>query len=245
MKQLIKIIIPALILVFTSCTEDEITPSGNVTNQTHLVYDDYIQLEVGSGIQYDITLGETEAVVIETDDNVQECISVKQTGSILSIKANGHFGATTVKAHIQTRQELYTIKGEGGSVGSCDYYLYGIDNELKIILSGGSTFTGMLYMPEGNAWLEMEDGSTLNLSGSLKEMRLLSEDGSKLDAYNLITYNLIAQIFDGGSSAYLTVSNKINVVAANGGSTLYYKGDATILSSSTFNDGSQAIHVEN
>lgn len=246
MKQLL-IIWPVLVLLFTACQEQEIIPSGNINHKTHVIYNDYFQINVTDGIQYTITPSDSDKVVIEADDNVQAEVLVKQVGNIIFISrkpdSNVKWNSTTVKANIQTAQTIYTIQGEKESKGSCDLSLRGVGGLLKIVLTGGSTFNSPISMAGGSVWVELSDGSEATLSGIANDMRLLLESGSKLNAYDLTAANLILQIFTGGSTAYATVTEKIFAVDAKGGSTLYYKGAGIVNPSSSFSEGASAVHV--
>lgn len=248
MKQLIKWL-PVFALLLTACEKETVTPSGNITQVTHPFYFDYYQVQVSDGIQYTITPSDSDKVVIETDDNIQSEIQAKQIGNIIYLSKkkgnNVDWNRTTVKAHLFTTQTLTSIQGESGSAGSCDMSLYGLGGLMKIVLSGGSTFTSAVNVAAaGSLWLELSDGSTANLSGSANEVRLLSESGSTLNAYDMSTNNLILQIFSGGSKAYMTVNEKIFAVDAKGGSMLYYKGAGVLNPGSSFSEGSAAVHVD-
>lgn len=246
MKHLLRIL-PLLAVLLTACQREAIIPSGNITQISHPLYTEYYHIQVSDGIQFNITPSDSDKVVIETDDNVQAEIYVKQVGNILYINrkegSDVKWDQTTVKAHILTTQTISTVQAGNGSTGTCDFTLYGEGGWMKILLSGGSTFTSTVDLTDGSLWVELSDGSTANLSGKAKEMRLLSESGSTLNAYGLTTNNLILQIFSGGSTAYTTVTDKIYAVEAKGGSTLYYKGAATINPNSTFLEGASAIPV--
>jgi hypothetical protein len=246
MKHILRIL-PLLAFILTACQQEEITPSGNINRKEYNFYQDYFQVNVSDGIQYTITPSDSDKVVIETDDNVQAEISVKQVGNIIYIKrkddSNVKWERTIVKANIQTAQTLYAIQGEKGSVGSCDFSLWGVGGNLKIMLSGKSSFQSSISMPNGNLWVELSDSSEALLSGTTKETRLLSESGSKLKAYDLTSTNLVLQIFSGGSTAYATVTEKIFAVDAKGASTLYYKGSAIVNENSSFSEGASAVFV--
>jgi len=246
MKYILRIL-PVLAFLFTACQQEEITPSGNINRKEYAFYQDYFQVNVSDGIQYTITPSDSDKVVIETDDNVQAEISVKQIGNIIYIKrmddSNVKWDKTTVKANIQTAQTLYAIQGEKGSTGSCDFSLWGVGGNLKIMLSGKSSFQSGISMAGGNLWVELSDSSEAILNGTVKETRLLSESGSKLNAYDLTSANLVLQIFTGGSTAYTTVTDKIFAVDAKGGSTLYYKGIGIVNPNSSFSEGASAVHV--
>lgn len=246
MKYLLRIL-PALALFFTACQQEEIIPSGNINQKTHLIYTDYFQINVSDGIEYTITPSDSDKVVIETDDNVQAEVSVKQVGNIIYISrnpdSNVKWNSTTVKANIQTDQTIYAIQGENGSKGNCDFSPCGTGSLFKVVLTGGSTFNSPISMAGGSVWVELSDGSEATLSGIANEMRLLLESGSKLNAYDLTATNLILQIFSGGSTAYATVTEKIFAVDAKGGSTLYYKGTGIVNPSSSFSEGASAVHV--
>lgn len=246
MKYILRIL-PVLALVLSACQQEEIKPSGNINQKEYAFNQDYFQINVSDGIHYTITPSDSDKVVIETDDNVQSQISVKQIGSIIYIKrmddSNVKWDQTIVKANIQTAQTLSTIQGETGSTGSCNFTLWGQGGYMKIMLSGKSVFVSNLSMPSGHLWVELSDSSEALLSGAVKETRLLSESGSTLNAYGLTSANLILQIFSGGSKAYTTVTDQIFAVDAKGGSTLYYKGLATTNPNSSFSEGASAVSV--
>jgi len=232
--------------MFTACQEKDIIPSGKKSEVTHPILFKYYQIRVADGIEYDLSNKGKEEVVIEADDNIQDYISVSQMGEVLYINKKKNSGviwdSTVVKAHISTGYDLSLIDGVGKSIGTSNITLGG-NTTFKIQLSGGSKFNAPINIPGYEAQAELADGSELTLRGTIKSLRLSSEGGSILNAYNLTATHLIAQIFSGGSKAYATVTGSLLMVDGKEGSKFYYKGNATpqILS---LKDSSEVIHVE-
>jgi hypothetical protein len=232
------------VLCMTSC--QEIIPSGNITEVRHEINADFIQISVAAGITFDISAGASDVISVETDDNMQEFISVSNQQDVLNIgvkEGNTNLSFTSITVHIQTKQELYALVLQEGSHGTVNVPLTGIGGQLKLNTDEGSSLEADINAPNGEAWLELGGGSSMNLTGTVKDVKLLMDGGGTLEAYDLTMKNLIAQVFEGSSHANVTVTDNIYVPSADGGSTLYYKGTAIVDSRSSFSGGSSITNM--
>jgi hypothetical protein len=110
MKSLI--VLPLIILLAAGCVvniQDSITGNGKVVSQTREV-SEFSGIKVGSGIDVFLTQGETQSIVVEADENLQEWIKTDVTGNILNIYTEKSFRLAKVKKVMITCKTLDKIE---------------------------------------------------------------------------------------------------------------------------------------
>lgn len=89
--------------------QDSITGNGKVVSQTREV-SEFSGIKVGSGIDVFLTQGETQSIVVEADENLQEWIKTDVTGNILNIYTEKSFRLAKVKKVMITCKTLDKIE---------------------------------------------------------------------------------------------------------------------------------------
>jgi len=228
----------AIFVALSGCSSDDevIIPSGTVTSVNHL-FSDYSGLIISHGFKVFVTFSETEEEIeIEADDNVHAFIELYRTDKRLIIKVKSNVsiqGPATMNVYITTRHvDLYT--GSGGSVITLENKL--MADEVDVELSGGSGFTGDLNT--AGLTVELSGGSRIDIAGESDTYRVGASGGSIFRNYDFSADELVAYL-SGGSLGFITVNKEIEV-NASGGSTLHYKGEATIVKEN-LSGGSEVI----
>lgn len=226
MKAMILFLSCAIFVALAGCSsDDKLFPSGNVITESH-DYSDYSGLIISHGFKVYVTFSETEEEIkIQADDNLHAFIEVYKIDDRLIIKVKNNVsiqGLPTMNVFITTRYvDLYA--GSGGSIFTLENKL--IADEVNVELSGGSGFVGDLNTT--NLTVELSGGSGIDIAGESDTYRVGASGGSRFRNYDFSTDELVAYL-SGGSMGYVTVNKEIQVNASDG-STLHYKGEATIV----------------
>ena len=232
-----------IIMGFTvaSCNKNnDVTPSGNVTTVNKTITD-YNKLEVSDPFTVFITFSDTiESIQIEANANLHAHINVFKQNDLLIIsledEVNITGGNTVLNIYITTKQ-LAAFYGMGTANIELQNALV-VDN-LAIELTGASNFNGTIAVDQLNS--KLTGGSNLGLTGSSNTLNIEAEGGSTQRDYDFETNFLFADL-EGGSNLYVTVQNELDV-NANGGSSLFYKGNGVIVQKH-LSGGSQIIKMD-
>jgi len=226
MKAVILVLSCAIFVALAGCSSDDvILPSGTVTSVNHH-FSDYSGLIISHGFKVFITFSETkEEIEIEADDNLHAFIDVVKTDNrlIIKVKSNVSIQEPATKNVFITTKHVDLYAGSGGSDISLQNKLF--TDEVDVELSGGSSFTGDLNTT--GLTVELSGGSRTDITGESDTYRVGASGGSIFRNYDFSADVLVAYL-SGGSLGYVTVNNEIQVNASDG-STLHYKGEATIV----------------
>ncbi len=214
MKQIFFSLIALTLLTISTSAFAEKTETRNVGGS-------FNGIDVSSGIDLYIRMGETEEVKIVADNDIIDKIITKVEGGVLKIyvKQNNWFnwsGNEKRKAYV-TVKELKSIDASAGSDVKSENTLKGDD--LKVSASSGSDLTLDLFCK--NLKVDTSSGSDAKLSGKVKYLTASSSSGSDLDARNL--ESVICKVsVSSGSDATVNVSEELEASASSGGDIDYY-----------------------
>ncbi len=214
MKQIFFSLIALTLLTISTSAFAEKTETRNVGGS-------FNGIDVSSGIDLYIRMGETEEVKIVADNDIIDKIITKVEGGVLKIyvKQNNWFnwsGNEKRKAYV-TVKELKSIDASAGSDVKSENNLKGDD--LKVSASSGSDLTLDLFCK--NLKVDTSSGSDAKLSGKVKYLTASSSSGSDLDARNL--ESVICKVsVSSGSDATVNVSEELEASASSGGDIDYY-----------------------
>jgi hypothetical protein len=229
-------------VLFTFCSKDDetITPSDKITEEVKNITG-YDNIDASSAFNVNVTFSDTEErIIIEANENLHQYIIVDKVSDRLSIKIRDGIsisGNATLIAHITTKQ----INGYTAS-GASRFILKNkltTNDEVQIELSGASKFNGEIVAPVVEA--ELSGASMIDITGSTDIFDVYASGASHVRDYGFIVNNLDIEL-SGASSAWLTVNEKMDVVAS-GASMLNYKGTGTI-NSQELSGGSQIIKTD-
>ena len=176
---LITIIAACFILAGTSVKAQK--ASGNVVTRDITVAD-FSGINLSEPIDYLITQGDKNLLIIETDDNLFDQVKADVSNGILSIDTHSLGGASRLKVTIQVK-ELKNLNISGASNVKTTNTI--TSPELKIKASGAAEATLDLNVPQLTS--ELSGASNITLNGNATNHTLKASGASDLKADNLQT----------------------------------------------------------
>ncbi len=237
--------LPALLLaaVTLACTISvpsfsSTSGSGNIITVTK-DFADFDQVEIGSAFDATVQQGDTFAVVIRIDDNLEKDLQVNQVGQtlVLSLDPDRLFGigSATLEAEI-TMPTLAGVEASGAS----HVTLAGFDSSqtLRVVASGASSVEGDIRA--GDMSIEASGASSLSLTGGAANLVLDVSGASSVNLESFPVADLQAEL-SGASNAVVNASGTLDV-EASGASELSYLGNPTLGSVNT--SGASTVREE-
>ena len=215
----------SLLVVSISCAKDElaIDPSANVTTEERSV-SDFNKIDIEGPFAVFITIGTTESVEVEANENLQQYIKTYKAGDKLVVDFEDDTsisGNKTLKVYV-TLTNLIEIEGEGATVIHLQSVL--TETNFKLDLSGASVFNGEINVETFDA--DLEGASVMNLDGHADDLELDASGASVIADFDFDVDNLDADL-SGASVLTMTVNTQIDLVAS-GASFFYWKGSAVV-----------------
>jgi hypothetical protein len=99
MTTLTKVIIGVVLsILLSSCSFiSGVNGNGNVTNETITLQSNFNKIDAGHGLNVILTKGNSQNVVVEADENLQEIISIYVEEKTLIIKTDANIGSSERK----------------------------------------------------------------------------------------------------------------------------------------------------
>ena len=190
----------------------------------------FSKLNVTSGFDVDITVGDRDEVTVRVDDKLIDKLDVGVSGDTL------HIGLVRVWWSVRramlhadvTVRNLSAVKASGGAALRVAGTLNG--DRLDLGLSGASTFEGAVDLA-ASADLVLSGASRATLSGKAAHLDLGSSGASTLQAAGLELRDAEIQL-SGASHATVTVHDSISA-DLSGASILEYEGEPTLVRRNT------------
>ncbi|MCP4123014.1 MAG: DUF2807 domain-containing protein [Bacteroidetes bacterium] len=229
----------AIAFAFTSC-DKVITPSGNVTQESHS-FNGYDAIDISDAFNVTVTFAPIQpGIVIEADDNIHEYIDIKKIGDRLYIGVERNFnisGPATLKAYISTLDDISGLYASGASMitiaDECS-----TDN-LRMEASGASRMVGAIDVNTLSS--NLSGASNFELTGEADDVSAVLSGASTLGGYDLTVQDLRIDM-SGASNCRLTVDQTLNV-NASGASSMLYKGEG-VVTHENLSGGSSIIPVD-
>jgi len=216
-------------IVITSCHKDELVliPSHEISQKEIHLNSAFDRINVSETFKVYVNFSEEEKPVrIEANENLMEYVNLEIIGDELIVDMDDEIhlklGIPTLKVYI-TCSNLEGIIVSGAAKVYFENTLH--TDMLELNISGASKFDGKLNVSKLEA--ELDGNSYLEIEGNSNNFSLDLDGSSHMRGYDFETLRLDAD-FDGASDAKMTVQEEINVTV-DGVSTLYYKGDAYIM----------------
>jgi len=216
-----------MIILLSMCNIDAhfgLKGSGKVVEQERSL-PIFSAIEASGGINVYISQGESQKVVVVTDDNIQPLVLTKVENNVLKVFLDKwSVRASTLKILI-TIKDIKSVSCSGGTDAYSESPI--IVSSLQINLSGGSDANFNLKADEISG--SMSGGSDLMLKGTSGTLKIEASGGSDCKAFDLITSKADVSA-SGGSDIFITVNEEL-IASASGGSDIKYKGNAKIIKS--------------
>lgn len=226
----LKMLMGCLILLgLSNCSIDDHfwkSGSGTVVEQKRELAE-FSEIEASGAIEVNISQGDTQQVVVITDDNLQNIVKTKVEGKVLKVYSEGHlsnFSKLMVNIVVKNIEGI-DLSGASKLYSKTPFIL----GTLKLNLSGASNSEIDVKAIEIKG--ELSGASNLKLKGAVGTFKIEASGASKCSAYDLTSAN--ANISASGASRItLTCDNELNI-SASGASNVSYKGNAKIVKSQT------------
>jgi len=198
--------------------------SGNVITLTK-DFTGFDQVEIGSAFEATVQQGETFAVVIRIDDNLEADLELNQVGQTLEIGLDPDrifgIGDATLEAEI-SMPTLSRVEASGAT----HITLVGFDSAqaLQVVASGASSVDGEVQA--GDTSMEASGASSISVAGGAANLVLEVSGASSVDLELFPVTDLQAEL-SGASNAVVNVSGTLDV-EASGASELSYLGNPTL-----------------
>ncbi len=211
----------SLFFVNTSFAQNNIKGNGNVIKQERTI-SSFNEIIVKGVYSIYLAQGDTESVTVETDENLQEVITVKNQGNALVLgwkKGMNIKKKTKMNVYVTLKDiKKLEVKGVGNVKTASTLSL----QELDLVVSG-----------VGNTMLELDCNTlagninmvgNLTLKGKVNEVRLENNGTGALRAFDLVAQKL--EINNSGiGKVEVHAEQEISIVSSGIGS-VYYKGNA-------------------
>lgn len=217
-QQFTILVITGLMIAFFHTVEAQwgVKGNGKVVKEERKI-EAFTAISVEDGIDVYLKKGNSTALVVEADENIQDLIETDVSNNRLRIYLSKKGYAKTMDIYLTTG-DLEAISSSGGS----DVIGEGVfgGNQLKLSSSGGSDMS--LEVNVAELIINTSGGSDLTLEGSATDAKISCSGGSDLEAEQLTIQNAKVEN-SGGSDADLKVIGEL-VVQASGASDINLYG---------------------
>jgi hypothetical protein len=217
----------AIIILFSSCRRvfgKKIRGSGHVTTETRTITG-YNSINVSDAIDVYVRQDSVQSVKVETDDNIQGYVDIREEGGVLYIEEKGNYNLRPSKS-IKVYVAGSSFRKFSAS-GACDLYTQNMivnAESIAINLSGASDATMELKAPRVKA--SLTGAGSLSLKGETKDLELDGTGSSTLKCMEMMAENVDVDI-TGAGNASVFASVKLDVHVTGAG-TVKYKGSPTV-----------------
>jgi hypothetical protein len=217
-----------LALIFVGC-DSTFSPSirgSDVAKTETRAVSPFSEIDVGGGIQLDVTIGPTSSLAVTADDNILPHLKTDVAGDRLTIYVDASYSTNLGVVVQATAPTLRALQGSGAS----KTMLTGLSGEqFHLDLSGASTcqLTGDADLIDA----KLSGASHGAIAGTAKQVSIDCSGASHLDAAGLTAEKIIAEV-SGASTAHVHATKELEVTAS-GASTLRYAGHPAKLDEQT------------
>ena len=218
MTTLTKVIIGVVLsILLSSCSFiSGVNGNGNVTNETITLQSNFNKIDAGHGLNVILTKGNSQNVVVEADENLQEIISIYVEENTLIIKTDVNIGSSERKHVFVTYTDLEEIHVNSGAQLENDGQLN--VESLEVSTTSGGNVT--LSLNTKNLEAKATSGGILKLQGNTNTFNVKATTGANLNADNLIAQNVEAKATT-GANIKVNANKKISADVSTGGNIKY------------------------
>ncbi|MRT93169.1 head GIN domain-containing protein [Ancylomarina sp. 16SWW S1-10-2] len=223
----------ALALGTTSCVNAQFSGekgNGNVVKQDREI-GHFTAISAGTGLDVFVVQGETEAVTVEADENLQDNIITEVRGGKLIVKVEDRIRKAKAKSVYITLVNVNKINISSG----CDFETKSTLNvkELDIEVSSGAD--AKLDIHADKLSCSVSSGADADLWGTANYFYAKASSGSDLDAHKLTAKTCKAKA-SSGADVSVNATEEIDASASSGGNVSYY-GNPTKVDVNTSSGG--------
>jgi hypothetical protein len=201
-----------------------VSGSGNVIT-VQPDFDGFDRLEISHAFSAEITQGRQYEIEIRLDDNLEDELEVRLSGSTLKISLQSNrtynFNDVTLEVTI-TMPDLRGIQLSGAS--HADLAGFSSIESLSLEASGASTILGKI--DSGNLSIDVSGASLVNLSGEGDDLNADASGASTIDLEDFLVHDVDAQV-SGASKLTVKMDGTLDA-DLSGASNLVYYGDVQL-----------------
>ncbi len=253
-KTIIKLTTVLFLTTLSSCGIDmlnRIEGNNNVISIDRDINEDFTKVRVSTGIELIIDQGNEVSLTVEADENLHDIIITKVEDGKLKIYSEKNIwksAAKKVYLTVNTIEELEAssgsniisnskIKGTDLEVGSSSGAQIAL--EVSVVNLTSSTSSGASANIDVNANIVISNsssGANMKIKGETSIHETSASSGSSVNAYNLLSKNVIAKV-SSGASIRVQASESIDGKASSGGS-ISFEGNPEKITRKTSSGGS-------
>lgn len=207
-------------------TFSQIKGNGNLTKERYNI-EEFSSIKVGGARDVYLTKGDAFSVIVETDENIQEYVTIEVRNETL------HFGFSNKKIKkykelnfYVTAPEFKGLKVSGASMVKTLDKISG--DQLKIVTSGASDV--ILEVDYNNINTNISGASSVKLSGKAQSAVVECSGASDYIAKNLFTENTVVNA-SGASSCFVNAKTSLTYGVSGAADVKYVDTPETIVSS--------------
>lgn len=211
------ILTSVIIFLLDSCISNCDEGSG-IVKESERDISNVTEIELSGTAQVFLTQGDTEQLVVETDDNLISQIITKQDGNNLQIFEKNCVHASVLNVYI-TVIDLDKIKVSGAGELICNTKFE--TSELILNVDGAGDINMILEVE--NLTTEISGSGDIILSGIVQNNNVFIDGAGRLSAFNLISSSTEAKV-EGSGDCEILVNNSLEAIISGSGD-LKYKGN--------------------
>jgi hypothetical protein len=220
-----------IVILLASCSVLGERGNGNVVKQERKVAA-FDAIDVSGAFDIYLSLGTTQSVIVETDDNLQPLIKTEVVGNTLKIDNKKPIHDSKCMKVYVTVTDLKKIELSGAVDMETQNKL--TLNELEIEISGATDAS--LDLAVQKLEISSSGGSKMKLSGMANKFDVDVSGAVELRAYDLLA-EIVSLSISGAGEAEINVTKELNA-DISGAATVRYKGDPPKVDSSVSGAGS-------
>ncbi|MGO3184021.1 MAG: head GIN domain-containing protein [Aequorivita sp.] len=235
MKSIHIIILGFTALAVTSCNiniNNGEKGNGNLVTQERDVTENFTEVRGSAGLDVYLTQGDTNKIVVETDENLQQYIETNVKNGKLHVTTSENIGRSKAKKVYVTFMELNNIEASSGAdvIGNSIIK----SKNLSLRSSSGADLEVEVFSQE--LTIKSSSGSEVDVSGKASTLKADASSGSEIDAEKLMVVNCNAEA-SSGAEVTVNVKDRLETHVSSGGSIKYY-GDPVSVDSNKSHSGS-------
>ena len=209
----------ALALGTTSCVNAQFSGekgNGNVVKQDREI-GHFTAISAGTGLNVFVVQGETEAVTVETDENLQDNIITEVRGDKLVVKVEDRIRKAKAMSVYITLVDVNKIHISSG----CDFETKSTIKVKNLDIEVSSGADADLDIQVDELSCSVSSGADADLWGTANYFDAKASSGSDLDAHKLIAKICKAKA-SSGADVTVNTTEEIDASASSGGKVSYY-----------------------
>ena len=209
-----------------------VSGNGNVTTENRTVNQSFSKIKASEGLEVYLTQSNTESIIVETDENLQELILTEIKNGVLVVHTKDNIKYAQSKKVNISFKNITAITSTSGSRVLGDNTIN--TENLSIKTTSGSAIK--LDIVTKNLDCKSTSGSTLKLTGKTNNLVVQATSGSSIKAPELIAKSCEVKATSGAS---ISVNTEKKLIAkASSGASISYYGDPEEVEKSDSSSGS-------